>query len=168
MKKLALSVLLFFGALCASAAAQAYNVQAPNSWDSAGKGSWEYKAVYRMVEEGRSPSYKTGYFQYGDTLTRYELGKVIVDLLENGRGLTDEENAELDRMKKSYRRELDALGWEEPKDERTPILEISGDLRLRHTSGGDGGNDARARMGFTYHVDGNTSVHGGGEVKSGD
>lgn len=165
MKKILLCAAIL---LCASAPSMAYNVQAPNSWDSAGKGSWEYKAVYRMVEEGRSPSYKADYFQYGDTLTRYELGKVIVDLLENGKGLTDEEEEELERMKKSYRRELDALGWEEPRDERTPILEISGDLRLRHTGGDDGGNDARARMGFTYHVGDRTAIHAGGEAKTGD
>lgn len=164
MKQWILSLILCF---CASSAAMAYNVQAPNSWDSAGKGSWEYKAVYRMVEEGRSPSYKTDYFQYGDSLTRYELGKVIADLLKNGKGLTDEEEAELAKMKKSYRRELDALGWKEPEKKRGPIFEISGDLRLRHTSEG-GGSDARARMGFTYHVNRNTSVRGRGEGKTGD
>lgn len=148
--------------------AMAYNVQAPNSWDSAGTDSWEYKAVYRMVAEGRAPGYTTDAFRYGNTLTRYELGKIIVDLLDNGKGLTDAEEAELEKMKKSYSRELESLGWEEPADERKPILEISGDVRLRHTSGEGGGNDARARMNLTYHVSDNTSVHAGAQAETDD
>lgn len=160
----------FLAALCllcaaAPAPAAAYNVQAPNSWDSAGTNTWEYREVYRMCGEGKSPKYDLSYFENGNLLSRYELAGVMIDLMDNGTGLTDSDRQALDRMRRSYRRELDARGWHgTPKEKKKPIIEIHGDLRVRHQSGDNSGgsdDDARARVGFTYHVSDNTSIHAG-------
>lgn len=152
-------------ALCVAGGASAYNVQAPNSFDDAGRGSWEFKAVQKMCEEKKSPEYDASYFKDNAHISRYELAGVIMDLLENGRGLSEEDETQLSRMKKSYRRELEARGWKEPEREREkPLMEIHGDLRVRHTKGE--GNDARARVGFQYNVSDNTSIHAGGKVET--
>lgn len=144
--------------------ALAYNVQAPNSWDDADKGSWEYKAVEAMVESGKSPAYDESYFSENRHISRYELAGVIIDLLDHGKNLTGEDENTLDKMKKSYRRELSARGWHEAEEEKTPIIEIHGDLRLRHTKGD--GDDARARVGFQYNVSDSTTIAAGGKAET--
>lgn len=165
MKKLwaVLASLVFAFTLAWGAAA--YNVQAPNSWDDADKGSWEYKTVEQMVDAGKSPAYTASYFDENRHISRYELSGIIVDLLDNGKDLTDADNEALAKMKKSYSRELEARGWHEPEEESpTPILEIHGDLRLRHTKGE--GNDARARLGFQYNVSDNTTISAGEKAET--
>lgn len=144
--------------------ALAYNVQAPNSWDDADRGSWEYKAVEAMVESGKSPAYDGSYFNDSRHISRYELAGVIIDLLDHGKNLTGEDEKNLDQMKKSYRRELSARGWHEAEEEKQPIIEIHGDLRLRHTKGD--GDDARARVGFEYNVTDNTVISAGGKAET--
>ena len=162
------ALLMALALLCA-APASAYNVHWPNSWDSAGTGTWEYKEVYRMCEEKKSPRYDTSYFENGARLSRYELAGVIIDLLDNGQNLTRDDWESLKKMRQSYHRELEARGWKgHPRPGRDPVLEIHGDLRVRHKSGGnsDGGNDARARVGVTYHVNDRTSINAGHVAES--
>lgn len=162
MKRIYALVLAF---LCLSGSAAAYNVQAPNSFDDAGRGSWEFKAVRRMCEEKKSPAYGADYFQENRHISRYELAGVIIDLLENGSGLTEADEDALGRMQKSYARELEARGWEEEAEpQKQPIIEIHGDLRLRHTKGE--GTDGRARVGFQYDLDDRTSVRAGGKAET--
>ena len=159
------ALLLALALLCAAPSASwAYNVYAPNSWGAAGTDTWEYQAVYRMCEEGKSPKYDASYFADGSRLSRSELAGVMIDLMDNGENLTNADWTELNKMRRSYRRELEARGWRgAPKEKKKPIIEIHGDLRVRHQSGGnsDSNDDARARLGFTYHVNDNTSIHAG-------
>lgn len=165
MKRIWTFLTAFFFALSLAYGASAYNVQAPNSWDDADKGSWEYKAVEEMVDAGKSPAYSASYFDENRHISRYELAGVIVDLLDNGKNLTDADDKALDKMKKSYSRELEARGWHEPEEEKpAPIIEIHGDLRLRHTKGE--GDDARARVGFQYNVNDKTTISAGGKVET--
>lgn len=164
---------LLIAAFClfSAAPAGAYNVYAPNSWDAAGTDTLEYQTVERLCEEGKSPKYGADYFVNGAHLTRYELAGVMIDLMDNGKDLTNADWVELNKMRRSYRRELDAHGWHAaPKEQKKPLIEISGDLRVRHQSGGngDGGSDARARLGFTYHVDDHTSIQAGHVAGSDD
>lgn len=157
-------LMALFLALAGGMGAYAYNVQAPNSFDDADRGSWEYKAVETMCSEGKSPKYDASYFEGNRHISRYELAGVIIDLLDNGKDLTDEEEASLAKMEKSYSRELAARGWHAPEEEKKqPILEIHGDLRLRHTKGE--GDDARARLGFQYNVSDNTTISAGGKAE---
>lgn len=158
-------------ALCllAAAPAGAYNVHWPNSWGAAGTGTWEYREVYRMCEENKSPKYDISYFDNGENLSRYELAGVIIDLLDNGQNLTREDWEQLRKMRQSYHRELEARGWRGTvRERRGSPIEIHGDLRVRHQSGGnsDGGNDARARVGVTYHVNDRTSINAGHVAES--
>lgn len=159
MKKLLTALAL---AVSLTAPVSAYNVQAPNSFDDAGRGTWEFKAVQKMCEEDKSPAYDASYFAAGAHISRYELAGVIMDLLSHGKNLSADDEKALGRMKISYRRELSARGWKEPEAEKKkPIMEIHGDLRVRHTKGE--GNDARARLGFEYHADEHTTIGVGGK-----
>lgn len=163
MKTVYAVLMALFLTLAGGMGAYAYNVQAPNSFDDADRGSWEYKAVETMCSEGKSPKYGADYFEGNRHISRYELAGVIIDLLDNGKDLTDEEEASLAKMEKSYSRELAARGWHAPEEKKQPILEIHGDLRLRHTKGE--GDDARARLGFQYNVSDNTTIAAGGKAE---
>ncbi len=144
------------------AGAGAYNVFAPNSFDTAGTNTWEYKELERMCREGKSPKYDASYFEHGERLSRYELAGVLIDIMDHGQDLSNADWTVLNKIRRSYRRELEARGWHlAPQEKKKPILEIHGDLRVRHQSGGNSGgsdDDARARVGFTYHVNDHTSI----------
>lgn len=164
MKTVYAILMAFFLCLGGGMGAYAYNVQAPNSFDDADRGSWEYRAVETMCAEGKSPKYDASYFKENPHISRYELAGVIIDLLDHGRNLSDEDEESLQKMTKSYSRELAARDWHAPEAEKKqPLLEIHGDLRLRHTKGE--GDDARARLGFQYNVSDNTTLSAGGKAE---
>ena len=163
LKALGLCGLLFFAAVPAVFPVSAYNVMAPNSFDDADTRTSEYKAVVRMVKEGKSPKYTYDDMQIGRKLTRYELAAYIIDLLDHGKNLDETDKADLEKIKKAYERELKARGWKEKRTRKEPILTIDGDLRIRHQSGN--GNDARARVGATVRVGEKTTIRADKTVK---
>ena len=59
---------------------------------------------------------------------------------------------------------LEAQGYREKKkeEERKPILEISGDTRVRYKN--DSGSDARTRVNTTWHI-GKTDIVAGGSAE---
>ncbi len=134
----------------------AYNVMAPNSFDEADTRTREYKAVVRMVKEGKAPNYTYDDMKVRGRITRYELTTFIIDLLDNGKNLDAQDKEDLEKIKKEYERELDAHGWKPKRARREPILTIDGDVRLRRQSDGD--TDARARVGATVKVADHTTI----------
>lgn len=161
MKEIAAALTAFF-LLFFAGSASAYNVFAPNSFEAAGENTWEYRAVVRMCSEEKSPGYPPAYFEGRTGMSRYELAGVMIDLMDNGRDLTDADREELGKMTKSYRRELAAHGWKGPhKEKKKPIIEIHGDLRARYRSGE--GTDGRARVGFSVPVGDHTTISAGKE-----
>ena len=141
----------------------AYNWYAPNSFDTVKKDSWDYKAVYTLCEEGKAPDYTTSFFS--KELTRYEIASVIKNVLDNQKDTPTDEN--LLKLKKEYSRELEVLGYKEPKKKDSqvkPILEISGDTRVRYNS--DSEADARARVNTKWHIGKNTDVAIGGKAET--
>lgn len=139
---------------------------APNSWDTVKKEAWDYQAVYDLCEKGRAPDYDRNFFDRG-SLTRYELASVLKNILEaekKGSTLTDEERKKLAHLKKEYIRELDALGYSDEKEKKEPIIEISGDARVRWTKGEE--NDARIRTGAKWNIGNSTYIQGQGSINS--
>lgn len=159
MKKILLTVL--FATMTIQAFA--YNWYAPNSFDMVKKDSWDYQTVYTLCEKGEAPDYTVGFFD--KELTRYELASVIKNILENSNNQVDAETQ--DRLKKEYKRELDALGYrekkEKPDDGVTPLFEIHGDSRVRYNSKSEA--DARARVNGTWHI-GKTDIVAGGKAEA--
>ena len=164
--KLGLCALLFCAAVPAAVPVAAYNVMAPNSFDDADTRTYEYKAVVRMVKEGKSPKYTYEDMQIGRKLTRYEFAAYIIDLLDNGKNLDEKDLADLERAKKDYERELAARGWKEKREKKPPVLVVDGDFRVRHRSGEGGGDDARARVGATYRVTETTTINASAQSAS--
>jgi hypothetical protein len=163
MKKVSLALALILGLMACPA--EAYNVFAPNSFDSARMNSFEYQTLRTMTKEGKIPHYKVTYFNRGDNISRYELADVLIDALDNGQGMTAEDLQNLKKIKKSYSRELDAKGWKDPNPEpesKDPIIEIHGDVRIREREGY--GADGRMRVGAKYNLNRNTAIHIGGEA----
>ena len=155
MKKIIFAALWF---LSFSLTAAAYNTYAPNSWDTVKKEAWDYQAVYDLCEKGRAPDYDRNFFDRG-SLTRYELASVLKNILEaekKGSTLTDEERKKLAHLKKEYIRELD--------EKKEPIIEISGDARVRWTKGEE--NDARIRTGAKWNIGNSTYIQGQGSINS--
>lgn len=139
---------------------------APNSWDTVKKEAWDYQAAYDLCEKGRAPDYDRNFFDRG-SLTRYELASVLKNILEaekKGSTLTDEERKKLAHLKKEYIRELDALGYSDEKEKKEPVIEISGDARVRWTKGEE--NDARIRTGAKWNIGNSTYIQGQGSVNS--
>jgi hypothetical protein len=134
----------------------AYNVMAPNSFDEADTRTREYKAVVRMVKEGKAPNYTYEDLKMRGRITRYELTTFIIDLLDNGKNLDEQDKKDLEKIKEEYERELDAHGWKPKRKRREPIATFDGDFRLRRQSDGD--TDARARVGATVKVTDDTTV----------
>ncbi len=163
---LGLCALLFCAAVPTAVPVAAYNVMAPNSFDDADTRTYEYKAVVRMVKEGKSPKYTYEDMQIGRKLTRYEFAAYIIDLSDCGKNLDEKDLADLERAKKDYERELSARGWKEKREKKQPLLVIDGDFRVRHRSGEGGGNDARTRVGATYRVTETTTIHADTKVES--
>lgn len=141
----------------------AYNVYAPNSFDPVNPKSWDYQTVQSLCREGKAPSYTNDFFSRG-SVTRYELASVIKDMLEHHQ-TGDADHAALMKLKKEYARELEALGYKEEKKipEGKPILEMSGDGRIRYSS--DGRVDGRVRTGGTWHLGDSTDVTAGGDAE---
>ena len=81
-------------------------------------------------------------------LTRFELARAVAAMLRDGH-LTPAQREALTPTQKEYARELQALGVGTESKPRGNI-EISGDLRLRHTEGTESENDARVRIGAVY------------------
>lgn len=161
MKKIIFAAFCF---LSFSLTAAAYNTYAPNSWDTVKKEAWDYQAVYSLCEKGRAPNYDRNFFNRG-SLTRYELASVLKNVLEaEKKGMTLTEGEKLARLKKEYIRELDALGYKEEKEKKEPIIEISGDARIRRMKGKDG--DARIRMGAKWNIGTDTYVQGQGTIET--
>lgn len=130
------------------------------------KEAWDYQAVYDLCEKGRAPDYDRNFFDRG-SLTRYELASVLKNILEaekKGSTLTDEERKKLAHLKKEYIRELDALGYSDEKEKKEPIIEISGDARVRWTKGEE--NDARIRTGAKWNIGNSTYIQGQGSINS--
>ncbi len=155
------TITLLFAALAANTFA--YNWYAPNSFDTVKKDSWDYKAAYTLCEEGKAPDYTTSFFT--KELTRYEIASVIKNVLDNQKEAKPDED--LLKLKKAYSRELEALGYKEPKkkgSDAKPILEISGDTRVRYNS--DSAADARARVNTKWHIGGKTDVVVGGKAEA--
>ena len=117
-------------------------------------------------DRGRAPDYDRNFFDRG-SLTRYELASVLKNILEaekKGSTLTDEERKKLARLKKEYIRELDALGYSDEKEKKEPVIEISGDARVRWTKGEE--NDARIRTGAKWNIGNSTYIQGQGSINS--
>ena len=155
------AITVFIAAFAANVSA--YNWYAPNSFDTVKKDSWDYKAVYTLCEEGKAPDYTTSFFS--KELTRYEIASVIKNVLDNQKDTPADEN--LAKLKKEYSRELEALGYKEPKKKGSnvkPIFEISGDTRVRYNS--DSEVDARARVNTKWHIGKNTDVTIGGKAET--
>ena len=155
--------LIFTALLMMSTPAFAYPWSAPNSFETVKKDGWDYKAAYVLCEKGQAPDYTVAFFD--KELTRYELASVIKNALEH----TPEESRseELNKLKKSYSRELESQGYTEKKKRRTasavkPIYEIHGDTRVRT---GSEKSDARARVEGTWHIGGNTDISVGGKTE---
>lgn len=130
------------------------------------KEAWDYQAAYDLCEKGRAPDYDRNFFDRG-SLTRYELASVLKNILEaekKGSTLTDEERKKLAHLKKEYIRELDALGYSDEKEKKEPVIEISGDARVRWTKGEE--NDARIRTGAKWNIGNSTYIQGQGSVNS--
>ena len=142
--------------IAAVPAVSAYNVMAPNSFGEADTRTREYKAVVRMVKEGKAPNYTYEDMKMRGRITRYELTTFIIDLLDNGKNLTAQDKEDLEKIKEEYERELDAHNWKPKRARRSPIVTIDGDVRLRTQSDGD--TDARARVGATVKVSDDTTV----------
>ena len=73
-----------------------------------------------------------------------------------------DQTEDMARLTKEYTLELEAQGYREKKEERKPILEISGDTRVRYKN--DSGSDARARVNTTWHI-GKTDIVAGGSAE---
>ena len=140
MKKIIFAALWF---LSFSLTATAYNTYAPNSWDTVKKEAWDYQAVYDLCEKGCAPGYDVNFFNRG-SLTRYELASVLKDILEAEK--------------------KDALGYSDEKEKKEPIIEISGDARVRWTKGEE--NDARIRTGAKWNIGNSTYIQGQGSINS--
>ncbi len=157
-KKLCLFFLLSALSLSAAQAptVSAYNVMAPNSFDEADTRTREYKAVVRMVQAGKAPNYTYDDIKMRGRITRYELTTFIIDLLDNGKNLDEQDKADLEKIKEEYERELEAHDWKPKRLRRGPSITIDGDVRLRRQSDGD--TDARARVGATVKVSDDTTI----------
>lgn len=155
--------LVMAAGLALSGTAGAYNLEAPNSFDIVSPGSADYREVYSFCEEGKAPGYTTDYFTQRKSMTRYELASVIKSILQSRGQFTftpDEEN-NLRQLRQDYARELEALGWKDPKPKEVkPIFEFHGDARVRQSSGGR--SDGRARVGMKWNIDDNTSAQAQG------
>lgn len=152
MKKLILTLLLAIACVPAWAA--------PNSFEIVKESSWDYRAARTLTEEGKAPAYTTAFFD--KALTRYEIASVVKNILESVPA--EDQTEDMARLKKEYARELEAQGYREKKkkDERKPILEISGDTRVRYKN--DSGSDARARVNTTWHI-GKTDITAEGSAE---
>lgn len=113
-----------------------------------------------LCREGKAPSYTTDFFSRG-SMTRYELASVIKDMLEH-HNEKDKDHESLMKLKKEYARELEALGYREEKKipEGKPMLEMSGDGRIRYNSDGDA--DGRVRVNTRWRIGDDTTVNAGG------
>ncbi len=156
MKKLILTLLLAIACVPAWAAPW----DAPNSFEIVKESSWDYRAARALTEEGKAPAYTTAFFD--KALTRYEIASVVKNILESVPA--KDQTEDMAKLKKEYARELEAQGYREKKkkDERKPILEISGDTRVRYKN--DSGSDARARVNTTWHI-GKTDIVAGGSAE---
>ena len=110
--------------------------------------SYEYLYLRLLKYVLETPAYTTAFFD--KTLTRYEIASVVKNILESVPA--KDQTEDMARLKKEYTRELEAQGYREKKkkEERKPILEISGDTRVRYKN--DSGSDARARVNTTWHI----------------
>ena len=148
MKKLILTLLLAI--VCVPAWASPWD--APNSFEIVKESSWDYRTARTLTEEGKAPAYTTAFFD--KTLTRYEIASVVKNILESVPA--KDQTEDMARLKKEYTRE------KKKKEERKPILEISGDTRVRYKN--DSGSDARARVNTTWHI-GKTDIVAGGSAE---
>lgn len=142
MKK---KILWLAGLLAAlSAEAFAYNIYAPNSFDTVSPKSWDYRTVEALLKKGKAPDYTADFLKNG-AVTRYELACVLKNMLENEKP-KDPDQGVLRKLRQEYERELDALGYKKPKakpSSEKPLFEFSGDGRVR--AGKDGNVDSRVR-----------------------
>lgn len=142
MKK---KILWLAGLLAAlSAEAFAYNIYAPNSFDTVSSKSWDYRTVEALLKKGKAPDYTADFLKNG-AVTRYELACVLKNMLENEKP-KDPDQGVLRKLRQEYERELDALGYKKPKakpSSEKPMFEFSGDGRVR--AGKDGNVDSRVR-----------------------
>ena len=149
-----------------SLTAAAYNTYAPNSWDTVKKKPGTIRPFTTFVKKGRAPDYDRNFFDRG-SLTRYELASVLKKYSrsgEKGSTLYRRREEETCPSEKEYIRELDALGYSDEKKKKEPIIEISGDARVRWTKGEE--NDARIRTGAKWNIGNSTYIQGQGSINS--
>lgn len=159
-------ILWLAGVLTAlSAEAFAYNIYAPNSFDTVSPKSWDYRTVEMLLGKGKAPDYTPDFLRNG-AVTRYELGKVIKNMLDNEKP-DDPDGGTLLKLRKEYERELDALGYQDAHRKKpsgeVPVFEFSGDGRIR--VGKDGEADGRVRTETRWIIDRNTEVTAGGQAE---
>ena len=147
MHKKVAALLLGIGIGMAPWTTLAYNHYAPNSFDEVERYTEGYLAAATLIEAGAAPGYDATLLARPH-LTRFELARAVAAMLRDDQ-LTPAQREVLAPTQKEYARELQALGVETESKPRGRI-EVSGDLRLRHTEGADSGNDARVRIGAVY------------------
>ncbi|MDU5915279.1 MAG: hypothetical protein E6Z25_04330 [Negativicoccus succinicivorans] len=133
----------------------AYNHYAPNSFDEVERYTEGYQAAATLIEAGAAPGYDATLLERPH-LTRFELARAVAAMLRDGR-LTPAQREALAPTQKEYVRELRALGVGAEAKPRGNI-EVSGDLRLRHTEGAESENDARVRIGAVYTTNSKVSA----------
>lgn len=152
MKK---KILWLAGLLAAlSAEAFAYNIYAPNSFDTVSPKSWDYRTVEELLKKGKAPDYTADFLKNG-AVTRYELACVLKNMLDNEKP-KDPDQEVLRKLRQEYERELDALGYKKPRAKPVPgktLFEFTGDGRIR--AGKDGNADGRVRTEGRWLIGGN-------------
>lgn len=131
-------------------------------------GHWAYDAVMNLADAGLIEGYDDGTFDGDRTMTRYEMAKVIDNLMQ-ATDVNEEQKALIDELAVEFSNEIGSLRDDvnEVKEEQERIT-VSGDTRLRYAALEDNGDktDYRARL----TVDGKVSddVTFSGRIATGD
>lgn len=131
-------------------------------------GHWAYDAVMNLADAGLVEGYEDGSFGGDRTMTRYEMAKVIDNLMELDNA-SEEQKALIDELAAEFADEIDSLRDEvkEVKEEQERIT-FSGDARLRYAALEDSGDktDYRARLSVDAKV--SDDVTFSGRIATGD
>lgn len=155
-------------ALAVSFAIPAFAADANELFADVPTGHWAYDAVMSLADAGLIDGYEDGTFEGDRTMTRYEMAKVVNNLMEMT-DVSEEQKALIDDLAVEFTNEIGSLRDEvnEVKDEQERI-KVSGDARIRYASLEDNGDktDYRARL----TVDGKVSddIKFNGRIATGD
>lgn len=131
-------------------------------------GHWAYDAVMSLGEAGLVDGYEDGSFGGDRTLTRYEMAKIVDNLMEQS-DTSEEHKALIDELATEFAGELDSLrdDVKEVKEEQERIS-FSGDARIRYAALEDSGDktDYRARLGVDAKL--GDDVTFSGRIATGD